>query len=1022
MDIIQFKTKLEDTFDHCEFEGEVARCEHRFDGRLRSVFFVKASNEMPTEMDVERIQSEFIAPSYFSSHEDARWNHYLVFVVSAARVKESRGLKAAIEKNTSYARKFVLSESEFHSFLSRRAYVQPGQAINANQLQVHWNNALSDAGLGAIDSEQPRKAVIRAIQAGAVSAPTREQRNVVDSQPLAFLRALNIQQFGSRSLAGSFTFGGVNLIRGVNGSGKTSLLEAIEHFLCGGTARSQGSELLNASALFTNSDRPINYQQRQPSYYQQRDMRWYGRRVQRGNRLFDGFARYNFLNADAPVEFAREQSPDDLTSILSRIALGPDASFTWERIQQFSGDIAPLLGSIKRDCEKLDQVIERSRSRLNVINTVSPEVGSRLTRAADLLSQLGWPDSKDHLSRPDGFERISLLRIVIDNAPKEVPPTLDALESRIAHIELALSTMRKNVATARNIESRTAEMEGALKNIESLARAVDRLRAYRTAGFPELMDCMENLNRRVVEPYPDHGTILRLRDEVVSCSDQALQVTSSLVDISEKSTHRIEVLAEKLSAIGVAIQRAQSAFEERQLLLAQLRVAGQQLLQLHPTDDCPLCLRAMPARDLLSQIENSISDFQSENYAQLSLEKGSLSGELNVLRSVKGIADSILHSYPALAQTTLERMFGVSLEVDGQRALLDSERRDLQVQIEIRSAEGFGLQELLGLVSRCASEISPEFNKLPHPDSLIMRSEDEVAARRKAASDLLETERRTLVDAVARSAHHAFSESGRSDIVEAEAVLRSELNRLTQFKRTLLDLPRSALEVALPSLKGFIEDARLAYSQVVIVAEDIQASQSRNAEVTLLSRELESSIRNREQLQKEQDNLKRAFDVLDHIRSEHSLERGLSDFLGSNLSSIQSIFERIHVPNELRLSNLSSRELMRLPDESPVNMNQISTGQRAALVLSIFLTLNSSLRLGPPIMLVDDPVAHIDDMNSLALLDYLADVAEGGQRQIFFATADEKLANLFEKKMAFLGERFRSISLARDNNSELALH
>lgn len=73
-------------------------------------------------------------------------------------------------------------------------------------------------------------------------------------------------------------------------------------------------------------------------------------------------------------------------------------------------------------------------------------------------------------------------------------------------------------------------------------------------------------------------------------------------------------------------------------------------------------------------------------------------------------------------------------------------------------------------------------------------------------------------------------------------------------------------------------------------------------------------------------------------------------------------------------------------------------------------------------MLVDDPVAHVDDMNSLALLDYLADVAETGRRQIFFATADEKLANLFEKKMGFMGSEFTVTALERDSAGTEWIH
>ena len=66
-------------------------------------------------------------------------------------------------------------------------------------------------------------------------------------------------------------------------------------------------------------------------------------------------------------------------------------------------------------------------------------------------------------------------------------------------------------------------------------------------------------------------------------------------------------------------------------------------------------------------------------------------------------------------------------------------------------------------------------------------------------------------------------------------------------------------------------------------------------------------------------------------------------------------------------------------------------------------------------MLIDDPVAHIDDLNALAFLNYLADIAEGGRRPIFFATADDRRANLFEKKMGFLGAELAVI------NAELAV-
>ena len=76
--------------------------------------------------------------------------------------------------------------------------------------------------------------------------------------------------------------------------------------------------------------------------------------------------------------------------------------------------------------------------------------------------------------------------------------------------------------------------------------------------------------------------------------------------------------------------------------------------------------------------------------------------------------------------------------------------------------------------------------------------------------------------------------------------------------------------------------------------------------------------------------------------------------------------------------------------------------------------MNARLTTGPRVIIFDDPVAHVDDINTLSFLDHLREIALGGERQIFFATADSKLAGLFARKFRFMGERFKQIELARE--------
>lgn len=69
---------------------------------------------------------------------------------------------------------------------------------------------------------------------------------------------------------------------------------------------------------------------------------------------------------------------------------------------------------------------------------------------------------------------------------------------------------------------------------------------------------------------------------------------------------------------------------------------------------------------------------------------------------------------------------------------------------------------------------------------------------------------------------------------------------------------------------------------------------------------------------------------------------------------------------------------------------------------------------------MDDPVAHIDDINMLSFLDHLRQLAIGGSRQIFFATADTKLAGLFRHKFRFLGDEFKELRLSRTSWEDYA--
>ncbi len=110
------------------------------------------------------------------------------------------------------------------------------------------------------------------------------------------------------------------------------------------------------------------------------------------------------------------------------------------------------------------------------------------------------------------------------------------------------------------------------------------------------------------------------------------------------------------------------------------------------------------------------------------------------------------------------------------------------------------------------------------------------------------------------------------------------------------------------------------------------------------------------------------------------------------------------MPNEFDDIQFESTEAIKLKVKNSSelrDLTEISTGQKSAFILSLFLSLNSNLHDGPPLIMFDDPIAYVDDINTLSFLDFLRDTVIAKDRQIFFATANSKLANLFQQKFDF---------------------
>jgi len=232
-------------------------------------------------------------------------------------------------------------------------------------------------------------------------------------------------------------------------------------------------------------------------------------------------------------------------------------------------------------------------------------------------------------------------------------------------------------------------------------------------------------------------------------------------------------------------------------------------------------------------------------------------------------------------------------------------------------------------------------------------------------------------------------------------------NGVCVIAHQILDLaPTTDLNLLLASV-----DAAVLGAQKELAA--VQSDSNSTARLTALQAQLKQLAERLGRVDGAIVRLNAAQHVLDDIIENQSLDAASAAVVAATHKVADSIFSRIHAPAEYMVTADAETPLKRRDNNSAVQLNQVSTGQRAAYALSMFLAMNAQVKDGPTLILLDDPISHIDDLNALSFMDYLRNLVLKSDRQVFFATADEKVAGLFVHKFGFLGEEFKTIELTR---------
>lgn len=1025
LSFIQLQRRVSAHFsDFQTLEENVIRFVRRSNDRPFAVYYLALNQDLPSNEDeLAKYQDRVVGSLYFEGTKSLQWSNYLYFITSSQRLATSKVQRAKewIENNRSYARKFVVSDQEVDEILSPPIAAPEGESASPSVISV-WTQELQARGLHkAIFNDDGMPSRLATIESTEVSdSEPRTASVALASPPPAFLNSLQLVKYRPYPLNRDFEFGKMNLLFGPNAAGKTSLLEAIELLYCGRNKRNDGkSSQYELIAKYSDGKTERAVSNRTLQLFRDRNLAWYGQPEVLTNNLYQSFSKFNFLDTDAAVHIA--ESTEDIDQDLSKLLIGPEASRIWDNIVRVHEALESRLKDQKKLKKQLDDELAELVKRLNSIASIKHESDSIEARLKKMLQRLRWLPASEGIDEKAAGRIVSSLAELIALAEQAVsqnwiksPISRSSLTKFVSEASVTVQEATASIADLEAAIKKQRVLEENIKQQNEVTSLLSNLRILVEAQVPDRI-----LERTQCERDVANKTSLLVGFDSAAFNDSGIAADSaSTVDLQEKY---LEIRKAKAAAQG-ALQRTRTEYarftklREQSLTLAQeLRSIASRIIEdSENIDECPLCHTVFAKGGLAEHMNKGVDGHYEQTGQALLKRQHEQQAALNKITSTEAV-------YSWLVKFCEQASAAKRISVAGALAAVNDMRNALNAASQRRSIIGRELETLerRGLSERRLLEIRSRLTALKKSVSpLTLETIDQAARKTKtdisALTRTLQVEVKTCRDRSASLQSVLVAENQELD------TLKSALTRLKKCIATSLKVAEELNEFSdeFPwNARSSLADLVVSANSVSAVATNLQKSlgqerQDRKVHADLEKRrkQLDSEVK---QYQAKLRRLQRAYETLSELRKEHSLQDEMNAALLQNKKSIETIFSQIHAPAEFAGLSDNFPLLKRKMNDADAKLTEISTGQRSAYALSIFLAQNSQLTSAPPLMLIDDPIAHVDDLNALSFLDYLREVVLRGSRQIFFATANDKLATLIERKFDFLGSGFKRIALNR---------
>lgn len=982
--------------------------------------YILMDNLPESFIDFER---RYFSGFFFREDSDLKWNFYLILLVSKEESADPNICQ--LEEDDKYLRKLIMTEEELEVYIDqgRNTAQNPVQGITGIDTYAEWQKDLSSIGLEGILEQSFLSSKVRdyAEKGSTIRFQGRPTQNWENdgSENAKFLiqkiENLHMEDFRSHCMeAQDIPLTQVNLISGNNGTGKSSICSAIEYAMTGEIMGDTG-ETGTVWAEFRNRKNGLQKLKSQKLNKEKKslDQLWYGTTTMaRNSSLNRNFHTFNYLGLEVAGEYMKELEIDEL---VKNLLFGAEVTEAEQKMRRYEEEFIRL----KREYDKNIKEITREIGSINLEENreVIPQAEIRY-----MLEKLGYNKLPFIIEQQEQEDFPAKLRKILLQSRRYV----EIIESKCDAEETGKSIKGKKRILDEKREAYKALIEKREKTRQELGECRQKYE-YNDELIKENQERMHN-----VESLLQQGEGLANR----FCSKQDFIVLSityegikrkkadlgswearyaSLADTECDETELEKKIADKegrIQEIRSETEMLSRQMEIRKKQTDNLQVLMQEILSLaeqyssanRQARSCPICGTTFDSgEDLQRAIQRQ---------EQYKVEEDTLFQELLIKREEKkkrlSIEEDSLNSLKKIKEESQKRRIAIS-ELKGILKIAETQRWSeirSTVRQEMEQAQIWLENHILKVSYAEKVMDSKEFDEYPEGTDWVdylRKLQQQLANEGKALESLLKEQ--TLREQKLRQNYEklmeekiAFSaEEWEEYRLKAEAVQALSL----EWK----------IDMNLP-VRQWVEEYDI-LMQTIQYAEEIYGKQET---YRIMRKRVEKLQEEKTDLEKHREACQKACEV---IGRQKRLEDITKDFLEENARQIELFFKLLHRPKEFGQLEIEGGKIRFIRESSGqlAESKQMSTGQRMALAFSVMITLHLRAVNAPNFLMLDEPVANLDDMHILNLIDLLRELAMSGT-QIIITTADSQMAKFLRRKFSFLKEEYSHFELTRKGSEK----